>query len=207
MVSETSCNTSLYALKSVSFFLNQEAGSSGGITPVDSSENASHQHHFLWRLHGLTIPPRTPNQQSPMVHFGTLLAPLPRNYQQVSPGSAVCFYVSNTSTPETFFVWSTHPSTFSVAFARIVSGFGEDFLAVSDFQTVQFAIFTFHEFVTTDITVAGLVVQISHHHRSRTTGAMVDDCDDVCPHLRVVWKQVLLCCELSLSASQDLCDT
>ena len=46
--------------------------------------------------------------------------------------------------------------------------------------------------------MAGLVVQISCDHLSRTTGATVDDCHDVCPHLRVVWKQVLQCRQLSL---------
>ena len=100
--------------------------------------------------------------------------------------------VTCASTAETFFVGSTPHTTFSVAFARIVPGIGENFLPVSDVQTVQFSILAFHEFVTAGITIAGLVIQISHHHRKRTTGEIVDDCHDVWPHLRVAWKQVLL---------------
>ena len=49
--------------------------------------------------------------------------------------------------------------------------------------------------------IAGLVVQISHHHWSRTTSATVDDCHDVCPHLSTARKQMLLCCYLFLKIS------
>ena len=58
-------------------------------------------------------------------------------------------------TTETCFVAFALPSTFSIAFARIVPRFGEDFLAVSDLQTVQFSVFTFSELVN-----AGLFVHI-----------------------------------------------
>ena len=78
----------------------------------------------------------------------------------MSLGSAIRSDVTNASTAETFFVGSTLPSTFSVAFARIVSGFGENFLAVSDLQTVQFSIFTFNEFVAAGVVIAGLFVQV-----------------------------------------------
>ena len=50
----------------------------------------------------------------------------------VSLGSAIRSDVTNASTAETFFVGSKLPSTCSVAFARIVPGFGEHLLAVSD---------------------------------------------------------------------------
>ena len=106
--------------------------------------------------------------------------------------------VTDASTAETLFVGSTLPSTFSVPFAQIVPGFSENFIAISDLQTVQFSIFTFHEFVTTGMVVAVFIAQISHHPWSTTTGAIVDDCHDVCLYLRAVWEQVLLCCQLSL---------
>ena len=62
------------------------------------------------------------------------LALLPRNFQHlflwvqisevlhinVGLGSAICSDVTDASTAETLFVGSTLPSTFSVAFARIV---------------------------------------------------------------------------------------
>ena len=76
-----------------------------------------------------------------------------------------------------------------------------NFLAVSDFQTAQFPNFAFNEFVAAGVVVAGLFVQVSHHHWSKTTSATVDDSHDVCPHLCVVWKQVLLFRQLSLSRS------
>ena len=114
----------------------------------------------------------------------------------VSLGSAIRSDVTNASTAETFFVGSALFSTFSVTFARIVLGFGENLLAISDLQAVHFSIFTFHEFVTTGTVTVN--AQISHHHRSKTTGATVDDCFDVGLHLCVVWKRVLLCRHLFL---------
>ena len=89
-------------------------------------------------------------------------------------------------------------STFSVAFIGIIPRFGEDFRAFSDFQKVQFIIFIFRELLTTDIVIAGLCVRVSHHHWSGTTGAAVDDCDNVCPHLCIVW--MLPCCQLILKS-------
>ena len=73
-------------------------------------------------------------------------------------------------------------------FAQIMPRFGEDSLAVSGSQTVQFSILTFDELVATGIVIAGIFIQTSHHHWSKTTGATVDDCDSVCPHLCVVSK-------------------
>ena len=114
----------------------------------------------------------------------------------------------DSSTTMSSLKWATRPqqkhslsvllSPFSIAFARIVPRFGEDFLAVSDFQTVQFCVFTFYELVT-----AGLFVQISYQHWSGTTGSAVQDRHNVCPHLCIVWKQMLLCCQLFLK----ICET
>ena len=117
---------------------------------------------------------------------------------KVSLGSAIRSDVTNASTAEIFFVGSTLPSTFSVAFARIVSGFGQHFLAVSDLQTVQFSIFTFHGFVTVGMVVVVFIAQSSDHHWSKTAGATVDDCYDVSFHVCLIWEQVLLCCQLFL---------
>ena len=47
-------------------------------------------------------------------------------------GSAIRSDMTNASTAETLFVGSSLPSTFSVALAQIVPGFGENLLAVSD---------------------------------------------------------------------------
>ena len=55
-----------------------------------------------------------------------------RSSFNVGLASAIRSDVTNASTAETFFVGSTLPSTFRVAFARIVPGFGENLLAVSD---------------------------------------------------------------------------
>ena len=63
----------------------------------------------------------------------------------VSLGSAIGSAMANASTTKTFFVGFAPLSTFSVAFNRIMPRFGADFLVVSDFQTVQFSIFTFYE--------------------------------------------------------------
>ena len=68
------------------------------------------------------------------------LAPLPRNFQQVFLWVQISGVlhegessdVTNAFATETFFVCSTLPSTFSVAFARVVQVVGENFLAVSD---------------------------------------------------------------------------
>ena len=62
-------------------------------------------------------------------------------------------------------------------------------------------IFTFHGLVTTRIVIAGLFVQISHHHWGGTTGAAVDDSDNVCPHLCMADAAVLS------TLSHDLWDT
>ena len=70
----------------------------------------------------------------------------------MSQDSAIRSDVTNASTTETFSVNSTLPISF--AFAWFVTRFSEDFLAVSDFQAVQFSIFTFHKFVTAGIMVA-----------------------------------------------------
>ena len=103
-----------------------------------------HQHHLLRRHHGLTTPQRTLNRWSPVAHFVTFLSLLLRNFQhivlwvhisgssmKVSLGSAIRSDVTNASAAETVFVGSTLPSTFCVAFARIVSGIGENFFAVA----------------------------------------------------------------------------
>ena len=97
-----------------------------------------------------------------MAHFAMIRALLPHNFQNlfswaqisevlsidVSLGSAIGSDVANASTLSTFFVGVALPHTLSVAFTRIVPRFGEDVLAVSDFQTVQFSVFTFYELVT-----------------------------------------------------------
>ena len=153
----------------------------------------------LLRCHlGLTALQRTPNHWSPTERFAMFLALLPRNFQllflwvrisgssvKVSLCSAISSDVANAPTAKTIFVGSAFPSTFSVAFDRIVPGLGDNFLVMSYVQTVQFLI-------------ACLFVQVSHHHWSRATSATVDDCHNVCPHVCAVWKQVLLCCRLSL---------
>ena len=180
-VSETSCHAFYCALKSLYCWTKRQVwqwhNSCGFFKEF-------HQlHHHLRHHRGLTASRRTPNRWSPM-HFcdvsGSSSSQLPTPFPlgkdfgwssiNASLGSAICSDVANASTAETFFVGSTFPSTFSVAFARIVTGFGENFLAVSDLQTVQFSIFAFHEFVPAGIMIAGFVVQISHHHWSRTTG-------------------------------------
>ena len=59
-----------------------------------------------------------------------------------------------------------------------------DFLAVPDFQAVQFSIFTSHRFVTTSMKVAIFITQISHHPWSNTAGTVVENCHNVrffCP--------------------------
>ena len=77
-----------------------------------------------------------------MAHFARSLFHLPHNFQHlflfganfressshVSLGSAICSDVADAFTAETFFVGFTLPSTFSVAFARFVSGFSENLL-------------------------------------------------------------------------------
>ena len=68
-------------------------------------------------------------------------AKFPKSSVKVSLCSAIGFDVANAPTAKTFFVGSAFPSTFSVAFARIVPRL------FSDFQTVQFSVFTFYELV------------------------------------------------------------
>ena len=112
----------------------------------------------------------------------------------VSFDSSICSDVTNASTAETFFVSFTLPSSF--AFAWFVTGFSEDFLAVPDFQAIQFSIFTFHRFVTSSIKVAIFITQSSHFHWSKTAGTAVDNCHNVSLHLRIIWDQMLLRCQL-----------
>ena len=52
----------------------------------------------------------------------------------MSFGVAVGSHVADASATKTFFVGFALSSTTDIAFIRIVSRFGEDFLAVSDFQ-------------------------------------------------------------------------
>ena len=109
-------------------------------------------------------------------------------------GSAICSDVTNASTAETFSVSFTLHSSFAIAW--FVTGFSEDFLAIPDFQAVQFSIFTFHRIVNTGMMIAAFVTQISLHHWSKTAGANVDDCHDVGAHLCAIQEQMLLCCQL-----------
>ena len=44
--------------------------------------------------------------------------------------------------------------------------------------------------------VAVLVIQIFHHHWSKTAGTTVDGCHDVSLHLCIMWEQMLLGCQL-----------
>ena len=76
-------------------------------------------------------------------------------------------------------------------------GLVKTFLPFLPSKRYKFSIFTFNEFVAAGVVIAGLFDQVSHQHWSKTTSATVDDCHDVCPHLCVVWKQMLLCCQLS----------
>ena len=169
--------------------------------PSQQSRNASSSSSFLWfRLwnrqhpphhHGLTLPQRTPNRSSPMAHFARSVFLRPHNFQHPSPlgadfggssidvsfGSAICSNVTNASTAETVSVSFTLP--FPSAFAWFVTRFNEDFLAVPDFQAVQFSVFTFHRFVTTGMMVAVFITQISHHHWSKAAGTAIDTCHNV----------------------------
>ena len=111
----------------------------------------------------------------------------------MSLGSAIRSDVTNASKAETFFVSFTLPSSF--AFAWFVTRFSEDFLAVPDFQAIQFSIFTFHRFVNAGTMVAVFVTQISHHHWSKAAGTPVDDSHDASLHLCIIREQMLLCCQ------------
>ena len=122
---------------------------------------------FLW-FH-LWIPQRTPNQWSPMTHFVGSPILHPRSFHRLflwaqissaidlSFGFAVGSDVTNASTAKTFSVSFLLPSSFSVAFAWIVTTCSENFLSVPDLQAVQFSIFTFHRFVTTGVMVVVFV--------------------------------------------------
>ena len=114
-----------------------------------------------------------------------------------SLGFAIGSDVANASATKTFFAGFASPSNFSVAFAQIMPRFGEDSLAVPGFQTIQPSIFTSHELVAAGVVIAGLLVQISHHNWSKTTGVAVIDCHHVFPHLCTVRKQMLQCSQLS----------
>ena len=46
------------------------------------------------------------------------------------------------------------------------------------------------------IVIVELFAQILYHHCSGITCAAVDDCDNVRPHLCIVWEQMELCCQL-----------
>ena len=88
----------------------------------------------------------------------------------------------------------SHLQTFVLPIRELCRGLVKAFL--------PFSIFTFYELVTTGIVIAGLFVQISNHW-SGTTGAAVDDCHKVRPHLCIVWEQMLRCCQLFLK----ICET
>ena len=116
----------------------------------------------------------------------------------VSVGSAVSSDVAKASTTKTFFVVLAPPSTCWIVTAHITPGLGEDTLLPSLVSTrYNSPSFTFRELVAPGIVIAGLFVQFSHHHWGRTTGAAVDHCHNLCPHLRIVRKQVLRCCQIS----------
>ena len=90
-----------------------------------------------------------------------------------SLGTAFRSDVTNASTAETFSFSFTLPTSFASAW--FVTIFSEDFLAVPCVQMV-----------------AVFVTQVSHHHWSKTAG-MTDD--DASLHLRMIWEQMLLCCQ------------
>ena len=74
----------------------------------------------------------------------------------MSLGSAIGPDVANAPRRKHSLSLLLFPPTLSIAFARIVSMFGEDFLDVSGFQTVQLSVFTFYELV-----IAGIVIVTS----------------------------------------------
>ena len=51
--------------------------------------------------------------------------------------------------------------------------------------------------------VTGIIVQISHQSRSEATGTAAESFHNVCPHLRILREQMLLCCQLSF----EVCGT
>ena len=108
-------------------------------------------------------------------------------------GSAVGPDETHASTVETSCVGFAFPFTFESAVAHIIPRFGEDFLAISNFQTVHFSILAFYKFVMTGIVIAGPICSNFPYQWSRTTSVAVNDSDTLRQHLCVVWEQVLLC--------------
>ena len=141
------------------------------MSPQELSERITTQ----WSIDGTRLTSKDPKSMPNGTFCDDACRRLRRSSIDVSLGSAISSDVANASTTKTFFVGCALPHTFSVTFTYIIPMFGIDFLAVSDSQTVQLSIFTFHELVTTGIVIAGLLVQISYHHWSGTTGAAVDD--------------------------------
>ena len=108
-------------------------------------------------------------------------------------GSALSPDETHASTVDTCCVGFAFPFTFESAVAHIIPRFGEDFLAISNFQTVHFSILAFHKFVMTGIVIAGPICSNFPYQRSRTTSVAVNDSGTLRQHLCVVWEQVLLC--------------
>ena len=142
--------------------MNQESGGNGGIVPVNSFENSS------TTMSSSVVSPwsdstsKDPTSIMPNGTFCEMSCSSPSHFPFYSGCRIWVFHLRKSwlcngqrVTTKTCFVAFALPSTFSIAFVRIVPRFGEDFLAVSDLQTVQFSVFTFSELVT-----AGLFVQI-----------------------------------------------
>ena len=149
---------------------------------------------------GLTALQKTPNQQCPMAHFAMILALLPHNSQRLFPwarisggpplGSVIGSDVANAPTTQTFFCRccsSTHLqcclySNHAEVWWRLSCSFHLQFLRTRHYWHRD-----------------GWPHRSNfHHHRSGNTGAAVDDCHNVRPHLCTVWEQMLLCCQLFL---------
>ena len=52
--------------------------------------------------------------------------------------------------------------------------------------------------------VTCIIVQISHHNRSEATGTAADNCHNVCPHLRFLREEMLLCCQRSFEVWEHI---
>ena len=52
--------------------------------------------------------------------------------------------------------------------------------------------------------VTCIIVQISHHNRSKATGTAAENCHNVCPHLRFLREEMLLCCQRSFEVWEHM---
>ena len=194
----------------VSVSLNQEAGGGGDMIPVASSEDSSTSTSSSTVSPGSDNTSKEPKIDGPQWHIlrcswffflatsNTLSFGFRGSSINVGLGSAIRSDVTSASPASTFFVGPPFPSPLVLLLLESCRNLVETFLPFLISKRYKSPSSLSMNSSLPGSRLLASSFKISHHHWSRTTSAIVDDCHDVSLHLRVVWEEVLLRCQLTL---------